>query len=72
MDWQETFSGQTFISDLGTEQKVESGDKEITLSRYAAWAPVGEKNHQIVEVSDDLNMLMEKYKVPSDMICVLV
>ena len=72
MDWQETFSGQTFISDLGEEQRVETGEKEITLSRYAAWAPVGEKNHQIVEVSDDLNMLMEKYNVPNDRVCVLV
>ena len=71
MDWQETFSGKNFISDLGGEQTVENDDKEITISRYAAWTPIGKKNHQIVEVSDDLHMLMEKYDVPNDRVCIL-
>lgn len=72
MNWQDTFSGKNFISDLGGEQKVENSDKEITLSRYAAWVPIGEKKHQIVEISDDLQMLMEKYSVPQDRVCMLV
>jgi hypothetical protein len=72
MDWQETFSGKNFISDLGAEQRIEKGDDEVTLSRYAAWVPIGEKNHQIIEISDDLHMLMEKYSVPQDRVCTLV
>ncbi len=72
MDWQETFSGKTFISDLGEEQKVENGGEEMLLDRYAVWAPVGGKNHRIVEISGDLPALMEKYNISQDRVCVLV
>lgn len=74
MKWEELFLGKCFISDLGDEQVVENNNKEqIVLGRYAAWAPIsGCKNHQIVEISDGLAALMEKYNIPQDRVCVLV
>lgn len=72
MDWQETFSGKNFISDLGENQRVENSGEEITLSRYAAWTPIGNKNHQIVEISDNLQLLMKKYSVTQERVCILV
>ncbi len=72
MDWQEAFSGKCFISDLGDEQSAENGSNNTQLSRYAAWAPIGSKNHRIVEISDDLQTLMEKYSVPQDRVCILI
>ncbi len=72
MDWQEAFSGKCFISDLGSEQSVESDSGSTLLSRYAAWAPIGSKNHRIVEISDDLQTLMEKYAIPQDRVCILI
>lgn len=74
MKWEELFLGKCFISDLGEEQLVENDNKEqIVLGRYAAWAPIsGCKNHQIVEISDDLATLMKKYNIPQDRVCVLV
>lgn len=71
MEWQELFSGKFFISDLGEDQQKETDDGCV-ISRYAAWAPVGGKNHQIVEISDDISILMDKYKVPQDRVCILV
>lgn len=74
MKWEEMFLGKCFISDLGEEQVVENNNKEkILLGRYAAWAPIsGCKNHQIVEISDDLAALMKKYNIPQDRVCILV
>ncbi len=74
MKWEEMFSGKFFISDLGEDQVVESADNgKILLGRYAAWAPIsGCKNHQIVEISNDLSVLTDKYNIPPDRICVLV
>lgn len=74
MKWEELFFGKCFISDLGDEQVVENDNKEqIVLGRYAAWAPIsGCKNHQIVEISDNLEELMKKYNIPQDRVCVLV
>lgn len=71
MDWQKNFSGKFFISDLGDNQRKET-DGRCVISRYAAWAPVGGNNHQIVEISDDLPMLMDKYNVPQDRVCILI
>lgn len=73
MNWEEMFSGKCFISDLGEEQLIRNGeDAEITLGRYAAWAPFPEgKNHQIVEVGNDLEELMKKYHIPQDRVCIL-
>ena len=73
MEWHELFADKYFISNLGEEQTVEIGNKETVLAQYAAWAPmVGNRSHQIVEISNDLNLLMEKYRIPADRICTLV
>lgn len=73
MKWEELFSNKCFISDLGEDQVVNNGGEEILMGRYAVWSPtVGGKNHQIVEISSDLEMLMKKYDIPQDRVCILV
>lgn len=74
MNWEKLFSGKCFISDLGEEQLIKNEEgKEFILGRYAIWAPFPEaKNHQIVEVGNDLEALMKKYNIPSDRVCTLV
>ena len=73
MKWEELFSGKCFISDLGEAQTIENGNEKIILAQYAAWAPIiGSKSHQIVEISHDLTVLMQKYHVPADRICTLI
>ena len=73
MEWHELFAGKCFISNLGEEQTVEIKNKETVLAQYAAWAPMaGNRSHQIVEISNDLNLLMEKYHIPADRVCTLV
>lgn len=71
MNWHDTFSGKIFITDLGSEQAAGADDGKEPVARYAVWSPLGEKNHQIVEVSDNLDELMEKYRVPETMICTI-
>lgn len=73
MKLEEMFAGVLFISDLGESQTVQRDEEEITFGQYAVWAPIsGTTRHQIVEVSENLNYLMEKYNISKDNICKLV
>ncbi len=70
MKWEEVFAGKCFISDLGAVEKIELGHGQVSLMQYAAWAPVdGGTKHQIVEISCNLDHLMEKYDIPPERIC---
>lgn len=70
MKLEEVFAGVLFISDLGETQTVQNNGEEISIGQYAVWAPIsGTTRHQIVEVSDNLDYLMEKYNIPKDNIC---
>ena len=67
MDWDEFAGGKSFVMDLG-EDVITSGP----CCRYAAWIPNNEgKGHRIVEVSNDLNVLQQKYVVANDMILLI-
>lgn len=73
MKWEEMFSGKYFITNLGQEQIVENEKEKIVLGQYAVWAPfTGGTNHQIVEIGDNQQILMEKYNVPEDRVCTLI
>lgn len=69
--WTEEFGAQCFITDLGGGQEVETEQGEVSLGRYAVWAP-HQKRHQIVEVGSDLEGLRRKYHIPIKRVCTLV
>lgn len=70
MEWEKMFSGKYFISDLGTAQMVKSDDGQVSLMQYAAWAPIEDgAKHQIVAISCDLDLLMQKYDIPPERVC---
>lgn len=70
MEWEKLFSGKYFISDLGTAQMVKSDDGQVSLMQYAAWAPIEDgTKHQIVAISCDLDLLMQKYDIPPERVC---
>lgn len=73
MKLEEVFAGVLFISDLGETQTVENDGEEMSVGQYAVWAPIrGTTRHQIIEVSENLDYLMEKYNIPSDNVCTLM
>ncbi len=70
--WSELMNGKAFITDLGENQTAIIDDEETIVGRYAVWSPVkNSSGHQVVEVSDRLEMLMEKYKIPNERVCYL-
>lgn len=72
MEWEEMFSGKSFITDLGEKQSAEKDGNEIELGQYAVWLPFkGASRHKIVEVGEDLSELMKKYNISSERVCVL-
>lgn len=69
--WNREFAGQSFITDLGGDQKVEMGEEVVDMGRFAVWIPQGE-GHQIVEVGADLALLRKKHSISEERVCVLV
>ncbi len=62
--WEELMAGQTFITDLGVER--------ASVGRYAVWSPLqGGQGHAVVEVGQELDELMSRYRIPQDRVCVL-
>lgn len=73
LEWSELMKGKAFITDLGNNQTSVIDEKETVVGRYAVWSPVtNSTGHQVVEVSDNLETLMSKYKITDDRICYLV
>ncbi|MDE6608615.1 MAG: hypothetical protein K2K54_12820 [Lachnospiraceae bacterium] len=73
MKLEELFFEKPFISDLGETQTVVEKEEDIVVGQYAVWLPIrGTKRHQIVEVGDDLGILMSKYNISEESVCVLV
>lgn len=56
--WEELTNGKTIITDLGKRAEGNEG----TVKKYAVWKPYNDK-HAIVEASDDLTYLVNKYQV---------
>ena len=67
--WKKLFGNRAFISDLGKSHEAEIGGTKTIVGRYAVWVPVeGSERHQVIEVSDDLDALQQKYGVPIELV----
>lgn len=63
MNWIDCMKDKIFITVLSAE------GNEASPGRYAVWAPdENSHNHRIVEVSESLDYLIEKYKITQDRI----
>ena len=75
VQWNELTSGKPFITDLGDSIQNLNGVNETIkgeIGRYAAFMPVpGQKRHQIVEISKDLEFLILKYGVSRELVFVV-
>lgn len=70
VDWSELMKGNAFITDLGSSQAAVMEDRTVTVGRYAVWSPLrGSRNHQIIEVGEDLEALKAKYNIPEERVC---
>lgn len=70
--WNDLMGGRTFITDLGVERHVELDGVDTTVGRYAVWAPIrGCDRHQVIEVGQTLEVLMDKYHIPAERVCSL-
>lgn len=59
-DWEQYTKGKIFISDLSAAHTLPG----LSIASFAVWQPTKELDkHQIVEVSNDLNYLKDKYHV---------
>lgn len=70
--WEELMQGQVFLTDLGSNQTSVINGEECVVGRYAVWSPV--KNgtgHKVVEVSEELEPLVTKYKIPEERVLML-
>lgn len=72
MDWNSHMRMKFFITNLGTVPENLTVDG-VKMGRYAVWAPItNSESHQIVEVGDDLETLVQKYHVTNDRICTVI
>lgn len=68
--WEELMEEKAFITDLGAEQESVVEGQETTVGRYAVWSPLtNSKNHQVVEVAENLEYLRKKYRIPEERVC---
>lgn len=68
LNWREFAKRQPFLTDLGEESSAAAGGP----GRYAVWSPMSSGDGNcIVDVSDDLGALLEKYRLSSDRLCIL-
>lgn len=68
----ELFENQFFLMDIGITQTASLKGETVEVGRYAAFSPNKEqKGHQVVEVSNDLQYLCQKYHIAANNMCVL-
>lgn len=71
-NWDTLFEGKLFITDIGKNTTVFVNGQSTELGRYAVFSPNKDQpGHQAIEVGSDLEMLMQKYNISADCICVL-
>lgn len=69
-EWEKLMGNRAFITDLGENQHSVVGEQEMEIGRYAVWSPLtNSKNHQVVEVGENLEYLRKKYRIPEERIC---
>lgn len=68
--WEELMENRAFITDLGKSQNAVVQEQEMTIGRYAVWSPLtNSKNHQVIEVGENLEYLRKKYHIPEERVC---
>lgn len=68
--WEELMENKAFITDLGENQCSVIEKQEMIVGRYAVWSPLrNSKNHQVIEVGENLEYLRKKYQIPEDRVC---
>ena len=71
-NWDTLFEGKLFITDIGENARVFLNGQSKELGRYAVFSPnKAQPGHQVIEVGSDLEMLMKKYNISADCICVV-
>lgn len=69
-EWEKLMKNKVFITDLGESQNAIIKEQQVKVGRYAVWSPIANsKNHQVIEVSETLEYLQQKYHIPEDRIC---
>ncbi len=60
LNWSDLMKNKLFITDAGDSMSTVVDGRQISVGRYAVWPPVrNSTGHQAIEVSNDLNQLME-------------
>ncbi len=66
-EWEKLMKDKAFITDLGENQNPLTENTEMVVGRYAVWSPLtNSKNHQVIEVGENLEYLRKKYHIPVD------
>ncbi len=69
-EWEKLMEDKAFITDLGETQSPLTESTEMVVGRYAVWSPLtNSKNHQVIEVGENLEYLRKKYHIPEDRVC---
>ena len=69
-DWESLMRNRAFITDLGENLDSVIEDGETVAGRYAVWSPLtNSKNHQVIEVGENLEYLRKKYRIPEERVC---
>lgn len=69
-EWEKLMKDKVFITDLGESGSSVIGNQETVVGRYAVWSPLtNSKNHQVIEVGENLEYLRKKYRIPEDRVC---
>ena len=71
-NWDALFEGKLFITDIGENASILLNGQSKELGRYAVFSPNKDQpGHQAIEVGSDLEMLIKKYNISADCICVV-
>lgn len=69
-EWEKLMKDKVFITDLGESGSSVIENQETVVGRYAVWSPLtNSKNHQVIEVGENLEYLRKKYRIPEDRVC---
>lgn len=68
--WEEIMGKKAFITDVGENRNAVIEEQDVIVGRYAVWSPItNSKNHQVIEVGENLEYLKNKYHIPEERVC---
>lgn len=69
-EWEKLMENKAFITDVGESRSSVVENQETIVGRYAVWSPLtNSKNHQVIEVGENLEYLRKKYCIPEERVC---